>query len=102
MTRDTQSIKERALEINPYRGTSPYDEYESGLCIGWDNGYIQGATEQQAIDDDHLREVRKMVIDKACEWFSNYLMEIGYPDDWMRDSKVQSSGEMRFRKAMKE
>lgn len=41
-------------------------------------------------------------IDKACEWFGNYLMEIGYPDDWMRDSKVQSSGEQRFRKAMEE
>lgn len=24
--------------------------------------------EQKAIDDDHLHEVKKMVIDKACEW----------------------------------
>lgn len=47
-----------------------------------------------------LQEERKMAVDEACEWFGNYLMEIGYPDDWMRDSKVQSSGEQRFRKAM--
>lgn len=51
--------------------------------------YIQIATEQKSID-----------IEEACEWFGNYLMEIGYPDDWMRDSTVQSSGEQRFRKAM--
>lgn len=27
-----------------------------------------GAIEQKAIDDDLLRESKKMVIDKACEW----------------------------------
>ena len=51
--------------------------------------YIRGAKEQKAID-----------IEKACEWLDNYLMEIGYPDDWMRDSPNMKSGEERFRNAM--
>lgn len=44
----------------------------------------------------------KTMIEKACEWLDNYLMEIGYPDDWMRDSQNMLSGEERFRKAMEE
>ena len=53
--------------------------------------YIRGAKEQKAID-----------IEKACEWLGNYLMEIGYPDDWLRDSLNIKSGKERFRKAMEE
>ena len=53
--------------------------------------YIDGAKEQKAID-----------IEKACEWLDNYLMEIGYPDDWMRDSLNIKSGKERFRKSMEE
>ena len=53
--------------------------------------YIDGAKEQKAID-----------IEKACEWLDNYLMEIGYPDDWMRDSLNIKSGKERFRIAMEE
>ena len=53
--------------------------------------YIDGAKEQKAID-----------IQKACEWLDNYLMEIGYPDDWMRDSLNIKSGKERFIKAMEE
>ena len=45
---------------------------------------------------------RKAVIEEARDWFSDYLMEIGYPDDWMRDSPNMLSGEERFRKAMEE
>ena len=48
-------------------------------------------TEQKIID-----------IEKACKWFADYLMEIGNPDDWMRDSPNMLSGEERFRKAMEE
>ena len=55
------------------------------------NAYIRGAKEQKAID-----------IEKACEWFDNYLMEIGYPDDWLRDSINIKSGKERFIKAMEE
>ena len=53
--------------------------------------YIDGAKEQKAID-----------IEKACEWLDNYLMEIGYQDDWMRDSLNIKSGKERFRKVMEE
>ena len=68
-------------------------EYSKGQ---WDEptaikAYIDGAKEQKAID-----------IEKACEWLDNYLMEIGYPDDWMRDSLNIKSGKERFRKSMEE
>lgn len=53
-----------------------------------------------------LSEVAKLKkeidINNACQWFESYLDEIGYPDDWCRDSEVQESGEKRFRKAMEE
>ena len=51
---------------------------------------------------DAIEWARKEVIDKACDWFAYYLMDIGYPDDWMRDSPNMQSGEERFRKAMEE
>ena len=49
---------------------------------------------------DAIEWARKEVIKKACEWLGNYLMEIGYPDDWLRDSLNIKSGKERFRKAM--
>lgn len=51
---------------------------------------------------DAIEWARQELIDKACQWFESYLAEIGYPDDWVRDSEVQESGEKRFRKAMEE
>ena len=51
---------------------------------------------------DAIEWARKEVIEKACEWLGNYLMEIGYPDDWMRDSLNIKSGKERFIKAMEE
>lgn len=63
--------------------------YNEALADIYEEGYIAGATEQ-----------RKININKACAWFEKYLAEIGYPDDWCRDSEVQESGEKRFRKAM--
>ena len=53
--------------------------------------FVDIVTEQKIID-----------IEKACKWFADYLMEIGYPDDWMRNSSNMLSGEERFRKAMEE
>lgn len=47
--------------------------------------------------DEVAKLQKKIDINKACQWFESYLAEIGYPDDWCRDSKVQE----RFRKAMK-
>lgn len=49
---------------------------------------------------DAIEWARKEVINNACEWFDTYLMEIGYPDDWMRDSPNMKSGKERFIKAM--
>lgn len=43
-----------------------------------------------------VEKARKEVIEKAANWFTNY------PDDWIRDSKVQQNGMERFRKAMEE
>lgn len=100
-------------------------EYSKGQ---WDEptankAYIDGAKEQKAIDDEKLSRFKSSwereaqinhndeanyqqgfhdAIEKACEWFSNYLMEIGYPDDWLRDSLNIKSGKERFRKAMEE
>ena len=51
---------------------------------------------------DAIEWARKEVIEKACEWLGNYLMEIGYPDDWLRDSLNIKSGKERLRKAMEE
>ena len=51
---------------------------------------------------DAIEWARKEVIEKACDWFDTYLMEIGYPDDWMGDSLNVESEKERFRKAMLE
>ena len=85
------TIKERAKEYAP----DPLDpDYilptrEEYIVKQQRQAHIAGASEQRQID-----------IEKACEWFESYLAEIGYPDDWCRDSEVQESGEKRFRKAM--
>ena len=54
------------------------------------------------IYSDAIEWARKEVINKACEWLDTYLMEIGYPDDWLRDSPNIEGGRKRFRKAMEE
>ena len=85
--------------------------------------YVRGAKEQKAIDDAELLKLKSSwerqaqinhddeanykqgyhdAIEKACEYLGIYFMEIGYPDDWMRDSPNMLSGEERFRKAMEE
>ena len=51
---------------------------------------------------DAIEWARKEVIDDARKWFADYLMDIGYPDDWLRDSPNMKSGEERFIKAMEE
>ena len=86
-----KSIEERAKEYAP----DPLDpDYilptrEEYIVKQQRQAYIAGVTEQKAID-----------IEKACEWLDNYLMEIGYLDDWLRDSLNIKSGKERFRKAM--
>ena len=41
-------------------------------------------------------------IEKACEYLDIYFMEIGYPDDWFRDSPNIEGGRKRFIKMMEE
>ena len=82
-----KTIEERAKEYS----LKDFDWYYTGGEKAVEEGYIAGAQEQKQID-----------IEKACEWLDNYLMEIGYPDDWLRDSLNIKSGKERFRKAMGE
>lgn len=46
--------------------------------------------------------MRDKMIEKAADWFQDYLFDIGYPDDWLRDSRVLVSGRDRFIKAMQD
>ena len=82
-----KTIEKRATEyVMPL-----IDEHSEGNLMTIRIAYMNGAKDQKKID-----------IDKACEWLDNYLMEIGYPDDWLRDSLNIKSGKERFRKAMEE
>ena len=75
------------------------DEYEREVAFAdWYNKNGKGTP----TFSDAIEWARKEVIEKACEWLGNYLMEIGYPDDWLRDSLNIKSGKERFRKAMEE
>ena len=113
------TIEERA---DAYVGhPEEIDEFTSATIKR--GAYIRGAKEQKAIDDAEWLKIKSSwereaqinhndennykqgfhdAIEKACEWFDNYLMEIGYPDDWMRDSPNVESGKERFKKEMEE
>lgn len=91
-------IIERAREYAGVHKATEFNYFGVGQVYGYERiynaeitAYERGAKEQKAID-----------IDKACDWLDNYLMEIGYPDDWMRDSPNMESGKEKFRKAMEE
>ena len=91
-------IIERAREYAGVHKATEFNYFGVGQVYGYERiynaeitAYERGAKEQKVID-----------IDKACNWLDNYLMEIGYPDDWMRDSPNMESGKKRFRKAMEE
>lgn len=68
------------------------------------DNYVSGdRNERASLDIERLlKDFTLDITDYACTWFEKYLAEIGYPDDWCRDSEVQESGEKRFRKAMEE
>lgn len=63
----------------------------------WNKTHTSSPSFQDAID-----WAKKEVIKDACKWFTNYLIEIGYLDDWLCDSPNIESGEERFIKAMEE
>ena len=52
-----------------------------------------------AVEKTAERTKREM-IKKAADWFQDYLFDVGYPDDWLRDSPNLVSGRDRFIKAM--
>ena len=112
-----KTIEERAKEYS----LKDFDGYYTGRENAMEEGYIAGAKEQKAIDDTKWLKIKSSwereaqinhndennyqqgfhdAIEKACEWLDNYLMEIGYPDDWLRDSLNIKSGKERFIKAM--
>ena len=109
----------KTIEERAKLASEGYDDdgYSAGLYMG----YVVGATEQKAIDNEELLKLKSAwkkqaqinhndednynqgyhdAVEKACKWLGNYLMEIGYPDDWLRDSLNIKSGKERFIKAM--
>ena len=113
-----KTIEERAKYagiVSQYKSDHLYDPKSV------ESGYMQGATEQKDIDKAILLKLKSVwekeaqtnhddelnykqgyhdAVEKARKWFADYLMEIGYPDDWMRDSSNMESGKERFIKAM--
>ena len=49
-----------------------------------------------------LKWADKTMIEKATQWIESYLFDIGFPDDWCRDSATMKSGKQRFLEAMEE
>ena len=90
-----KSIEERAKE---------YADKHKREIYSWDDLFQYRATQQAqlAAYTKGAEDQKTIDIDKACKWFADYLMEIGYLDDWMRNSSNMLSGEERFRKAMEE
>ena len=73
------------------------EEYEREVAFAdWYNKNGKGTP----TFSDAIEWARKEVIDDSRKWFADYLMEIGYPDDWLRDSLNIKSWKERFRKAM--
>src|SRR5574344_1299168 len=117
MEGEMKTIEQRAAKWGEYIAErTTYD------VVAAKYSYIAGANAQKEIDDAELLKLKSSweeeaqinhndksnykqgyhdAIEKACEWFSDYLFEIGYPNDWKRDSENIISGEQRFRKAMK-
>ena len=60
--------------------------------------YKEGATEQKDIDEDHFREVKKMIIEKACKWLMKYFV---FENEGMTASGCDVFLR-KFRKAMEE
>lgn len=68
-----ETIEERAESSVTFRkfgeGMDEKDVFlHNVLMHGRREGYIKGAKEQKAIDDDHFRILTQKLIDKACKW----------------------------------
>lgn len=67
---DTNPIKERAEELYPYPEGWEWNKNKKWAIDPYGaqrEAYIQGATEQKAIDDELLKRTHKGVIDKAIK-----------------------------------
>lgn len=84
MTREEEIKNEAKLKC--YDIASEVD-YKSSAAY---DGFVMGA-----------KWADETMLTKACQWFENYLFDLGYPDDWCRDSPNIESGKERFIKAMK-
>ena len=95
-----KTIEERAKEVgmlSQVRSDYPYDKRSVEF------GYTQGATEQKAIDEANYKQGYHDAIERACEWFKDYLnTEMPDIDDWLLRSPNIDSGEEMFRKSMEE
>lgn len=94
----TQRIIEQEVRLKKSEDVTQ-GEYsrQNSFFMGW---YFK--RKETPTYSDAIEWARKKAIDEARKWFADYLMEIGYPDDWTRDSPNMESGEERFIKAMGE
>lgn len=72
-------------------------------CI--EQGFPQGACSsilevKAIVATEAIKWADKTMIEKACNWIESYLFDIGFPDDWCRDSATMKSGKQRFLEAM--
>lgn len=79
-----EQIEKAAHQKYPYVGGTKGLICENSIPI-----FIQGAEWSD-----------KTMVDKACQWIESYLFDIGFPDDWCRDSPNIKSGKERFIKTM--
>ena len=86
MTRREEIEQQAEMFRQPYRGSG---NYSTSMDIK--NAFQAGA---QWAD--------KTMIEKATQWIESYLFDIGFPDDWCRDSATMKSGKQRFLEAMEE
>ena len=71
----------------------------------WMQEKMQETNEGQALlyaVEKTAERTKREMIKKAADWFQEYLFDIGYPDDWCRDSPNLVSGRDRFIKAMQD
>ena len=86
MTRREEIVKDLGLSEVVQESIKRYPRFAERRC-----GFIAGAEWMQ-----------KKMIEKACDWIETYLFDIGFPDDWCRDSATMKSGKQRFLEAMEE
>ena len=106
-----KAIKERAKEaLNKY-DHNIYYHYSELTEDSFVDGYIEGATEQQAIDEEfytaemlrverEAKEQRLITIGKACEWLGYCLPEMEYITNASALRQNKKEFIESFRKAM--